>query len=117
MTNVALNNFDTQFLPVHAGHEISALIDDDGSARDVQSITADLDEQFFQSGGVERVLVALAAGTFPSHPLDAATARIGAPGARPSALYCIGMNYAAHAAWSGSAPPYNPVMFRKPPKR
>ena len=31
--------------------------------------------------------------------------RVGAPIARPGAVICIGMNYAAHAAESGSAPP------------
>jgi len=98
-----------------AGHEIPALIDDDGSARDLRSITAELDGQFFQSGGVERVRAAAAAGTLPPHPHDAATARIGAPIARPSAVYCVGMNYAAHAAESGSAPPENLVMFMKSP--
>ena len=42
---------------------------------------------------------------------EAASLRIGAPIARPSAVYCIGMNYAAHAAESGSAPPEQLVMF------
>ena len=41
--------------------------------------------------------------------------RIGAPIARPSAVICIGMNYAAHAAESGSAPPEIPIMFLKTP--
>lgn len=48
-----------------AGHEIPALIDGDGAARDLRSITADLDSQFFQSDGVERVRAAAAAGTLP----------------------------------------------------
>jgi 2-keto-4-pentenoate hydratase/2-oxohepta-3-ene-1,7-dioic acid hydratase in catechol pathway len=41
--------------------------------------------------------------------------RIGAPVVRPSAIICIGMNYAAHAAESGSAPPTVPIMFMKTP--
>jgi len=41
--------------------------------------------------------------------------RIGAPIARPGAVLCIGMNYAAHAAESGSAPPEVPVLFFKHP--
>jgi 2-keto-4-pentenoate hydratase/2-oxohepta-3-ene-1,7-dioic acid hydratase in catechol pathway len=40
---------------------------------------------------------------------------VGAPIARPSAVVCIGMNYAAHAAESGAAPPERPVMFLKTP--
>jgi len=35
--------------------------------------------------------------------------------ARPSAIICIGMNYAAHAAESGSLPPEVPIMFLKTP--
>src|SRR5690606_21595904 len=38
-----------------------------------------------------------------------------APIARPSAVVCIGMNYAAHAAESGSAPPELPILFLKTP--
>jgi 2,4-didehydro-3-deoxy-L-rhamnonate hydrolase len=41
--------------------------------------------------------------------------RIGAPIARPGAVLCIGMNYAAHAAESGNAPPSEPVLFLKTP--
>lgn len=45
----------------------------------------------------------------------AAGMRIGAPIARPSAVFCIGMNYAAHAAESGAEPPTQPVVFLKAP--
>ena len=41
--------------------------------------------------------------------------RIGAPVARPGALICVGMNYAAHAAESGAAPPEVPIIFLKTP--
>jgi len=40
---------------------------------------------------------------------------VGAPIARPSAVICVGMNYAAHAAEAGSAPPEQPVIFLKTP--
>ena len=43
--------------------------------------------------------------------------RVGAPLARPGAVICIGMNYAAHAAESGAAPPEHPVVFFKSPNR
>ncbi|MGZ4662542.1 MAG: fumarylacetoacetate hydrolase family protein, partial [Arthrobacter sp.] len=42
-------------------------------------------------------------------------ARIGPPIARPSSVICIGMNYAAHAAESGSKPPTVPIIFHKAP--
>jgi 2,4-didehydro-3-deoxy-L-rhamnonate hydrolase len=41
--------------------------------------------------------------------------RVGAPIARPGAILCIGQNYAAHAAESGSLPPEHPILFFKHP--
>jgi 2-keto-4-pentenoate hydratase/2-oxohepta-3-ene-1,7-dioic acid hydratase in catechol pathway len=37
------------------------------------------------------------------------------PPVEPPAVYCIGLNYAAHAAESGAAIPQHPVVFMKPP--
>jgi 2-keto-4-pentenoate hydratase/2-oxohepta-3-ene-1,7-dioic acid hydratase in catechol pathway len=76
-------------------------------------LTGDVDGAFLGSGGLDRVRDALAAGTLPV--LEAAESlRIGAPVARPGTVVGIGMNYAAHAAESGSAPPEIPVVFLKP---
>ena len=93
------------------GEEIPAVLHDD-TWFDIRSITADIDGAFLAGGGVERVRAALAAASLPELP---APSRFGAPIARPSAVYCVGMNYAAHAAESGSAPPENLVMFMKAP--
>lgn len=41
--------------------------------------------------------------------------RVGVPVAQPTAVVCIGQNYAAHAAESGSAPPEVPIVFFKHP--
>ncbi|GAB3563057.1 fumarylacetoacetate hydrolase family protein [Spelaeicoccus albus] len=79
----------------------------------LDSITDDLDGEFWSSGGPARVEKALAAGELPE--VDIAGQRIGAPITRPSAVICIGMNYAAHAAESGSEPPKMPIMFLKTP--
>jgi 2,4-didehydro-3-deoxy-L-rhamnonate hydrolase len=95
------------------GTEIPVVLDGD-RALDLRSITRDVDGGFLASGGAERVRAAVASGTLPELP-DAASMRIGAPIARPSAVYCIGMNYAAHAAESGSAPPEHMVVFMKAP--
>ncbi len=76
-------------------------------------LTRDVDGAFLASGGVARVRAALEAGTLPVVD-DAQSLRVGAPVARPGAVVGIGMNYAAHAAESGSAPPEVPVMFLKP---
>lgn len=80
---------------------------------DLSPVTADIDGGFLSDGGTERAAAALAAGELPV--LDTTSLRIGAPIARPSAVACIGMNYAAHAAESGSQPPELPILFLKPP--
>ena len=83
-------------------------------AFDLRSITPDIDGRFLSSDPVAATTRALADGTLPVIP-DAETHRTGAPIVRPSAVYCIGKNYAAHAAESGAAPPENMVMFMKSP--
>jgi len=80
---------------------------------DISSITPDIDGAFLERG-TDAVAAALESGELPVIN-DAASLRIGAPIARPSAVICIGMNYAAHAAESGSAPPEIPIMFMKTP--
>jgi 2-keto-4-pentenoate hydratase/2-oxohepta-3-ene-1,7-dioic acid hydratase in catechol pathway len=77
------------------------------------ALTSDIDGAFFASGGVERVRAAQAAGRLTSVEIEGE--RIGAPVARPGAVLCIGLNYTAHAAESGVAPPAEPVLFYKAP--
>jgi 2-keto-4-pentenoate hydratase/2-oxohepta-3-ene-1,7-dioic acid hydratase in catechol pathway len=95
------------------GDEHPFVRDDDGVVRDLSSLTSDIDGAFLAADGIARVRAALAAGSLPE--TDAAALRIGAPIARPSAVICIGMNYAAHAAESGALPPEHPVVFFKHP--
>jgi 2,4-didehydro-3-deoxy-L-rhamnonate hydrolase len=97
----------------NAGDEIPVVVDGDRRL-DLRRITADIGAGFLGGDGIERAREALAAGELPELP-DASALRVGAPIARPSAVYCIGMNYAAHAAESGSAPPTQLVMFMKAP--
>ncbi|GAB3123380.1 fumarylacetoacetate hydrolase family protein [Glaciibacter psychrotolerans] len=95
------------------GQETPTVLVDD-THYDVSSITADIDGRFLSSNGPAAVAAALEAGSLPV--LENADAlRIGAPIARPSAVICIGMNYAAHAAESGSLPPEIPIIFLKTP--
>lgn len=96
-----------------AGRETPVVIVDD-EVRSIAAIAPDIDGAFWESDGPARVARALAAGDLPLVD-DAAALRIGPPIARPGAVVCIGMNYAAHAAESGSAPPTVPVMFFKHP--
>lgn len=95
------------------GTEIPVILTHDGTALDLRGLTDDIDGTFLQ-GGMDEVRAALAAGTLPV--LEGADRlRVGAPIARPSAILCIGMNYAAHAAESGAEPPTSPVLFLKTP--
>ena len=81
---------------------------------DLRPLTADLDGAFWSLGGVHRAAEALERGEL--RPLPGAEAlRVGAPVARPQAVLCIGLNYAAHAVESGMAPPQQPVLFFKHP--
>ncbi|MFF8817637.1 fumarylacetoacetate hydrolase family protein [Leucobacter sp. NPDC015123] len=94
------------------GAEIPALVTD-SATYDLRAITAKIDGAFLEAGTAE-VQRLLDAGELPVLE-GAAEMRVGAPIARPSALVCVGMNYAAHAAESGSAPPENMVIFNKLP--
>ena len=94
------------------GRETPALVDGE-VYYGLSGVTRDIDGDFFESGGPARAAAALAAGELPV--LEADGMRVGAAIARPSAVICVGMNYAAHAAESGSAPPENLVMFLKTP--
>lgn len=95
------------------GHETPVVVVD-GTALDLRPITADIDGAFLGGDGIARTRAAIEAGTLQQLP-DAATLRIGAPIARPTAVLCIGQNYAAHAAESGDAPPSVPILFFKHP--
>ncbi len=78
---------------------------------DLAAVTDDIDGVFLASGGIERVGNAYDAGEL--REIDVAGERIGAPIARPGAIVCIGVNYAAHAAETGATPPPEPVVFYK----
>jgi 2-keto-4-pentenoate hydratase/2-oxohepta-3-ene-1,7-dioic acid hydratase in catechol pathway len=93
------------------------MLDDEGVLHDLSGLTADIDGAFLAGGGLDAATRALAAGELPvlDDPGDGSRLRVGAPIARPAAVICIGMNYAAHAAESGSAPPTRTVIFFKHP--
>ncbi|QVQ50819.1 fumarylacetoacetate hydrolase family protein [Spiractinospora alimapuensis] len=96
------------------GHEIPAVIDDEGVVRDLRPITDDLDAEFLANDPVGTVRTALAADRLT--PLaGAGDLRVGPPVPRPGAVVCVGMNYAAHAAESGAEPPTHPTIFFKHP--
>ena len=79
----------------------------EGEYYDISGLYRDIDGDFLSRGGVSSV------ASFPR--IDISGARVAAPIARPGAVVCIGMNYAAHCAESGAEPPAEPVVFYKHP--
>jgi 2-keto-4-pentenoate hydratase/2-oxohepta-3-ene-1,7-dioic acid hydratase in catechol pathway len=103
-----------QFIRVgEPGAERPVVVDDAGVSYDLTPLTADIDGAFLASGGIAATRSALAEKRLPA--IDVTGLRLGAPVARPHAVWCIGMNYAAHAAESGAEPPSVPVLFFKTP--
>lgn len=95
------------------GTEIPVLVEGDHYL-DLRAVTSDVNGDFLAGDFRARIAAAREADQLPVLE-DAAAMRIGAPIARPSAVICIGMNYAAHAAESGSEPPTIPILFLKTP--
>ena len=95
------------------GAEVPIVEDGSGRVFDLRPVSDDIDGTFLDADGLARVAGALAAGSLEE--IDTSGWRVGAPIARPTAVICVGMNYAAHAAESGSAPPAHPVVFFKHP--
>ena len=92
------------------GLERPAVLDADGVARDLSSVTRDFGPAFFAKGGLGRVTAALCKGGLPE-----VDGRIGAPIARPGKVVCVGLNYSDHAAETGQPVPQRPVVFMKDP--
>jgi 2-keto-4-pentenoate hydratase/2-oxohepta-3-ene-1,7-dioic acid hydratase in catechol pathway len=96
------------------GAERPAVLDADGTARDVSAIAGDFAPDFFAAGGLAR-LAAAVADPAARAALPALSGRIAAPVARPGKVVCIGLNYSDHAAETGAAIPERPVVFMKDP--
>lgn len=95
-----------------AGAEIPVLLVDE-VAYDLRSMCQDINPEFLSTEGLVRAREAFLQGELPS--ISIAGLRVGAPVASPKAVMCIGQNYVAHAAESGSAPPTEPIIFYKHP--
>jgi 2,4-diketo-3-deoxy-L-fuconate hydrolase len=94
------------------GREKPGLVLPHGQPIDVSAFVRDYDEEFFASGGLQRLRDAVAAGieTAVEVPVDA---RLGPPIARPGKIVCIGLNFRDHAAETGAALPAEPILFMK----
>ncbi|MEU3690138.1 fumarylacetoacetate hydrolase family protein [Streptomyces narbonensis] len=94
------------------GAERPALLDQDGTLRDLSALVDDIDGALLADAAtLDRVRGAAAAGVLPA--LDATGLRVGPPVARIGKVVCIGLNYHGHAAETGQATPAEPVVFLK----
>ena len=92
------------------GKEKPALLLNDGTRLDASAFGSDYNEEFFASGGLQKLRQWAADKTSPR--IDASV-RLGPPITRPSKIICIGLNYRDHAAESKMEIPREPVIFFK----
>ena len=98
-----------------AGAEKPAVRAGDNSYVDVSDLVTDFDEEFFGSGGIDRIAGPVAERIAAGRTQTLGDQRIGAPIARPHQILCIGLNYSDHAAETGQAAPAEPILFTKSP--
>ncbi|MEU0058590.1 fumarylacetoacetate hydrolase family protein [Streptomyces sp. NPDC006334] len=97
-----------------AGAERPALLDADGTLRDLSGIVDDVDGALLADDeALDRVRAAAEAGELPA--LDANGLRVGPPVGRIGKIVCVGLNYHDHARETGAEPPAEPVLFFKAP--
>lgn len=103
----------TQFRRLGPAGAERPVIEVDGTVYDLSPLTADIDGDFLAEDGLARGGSAARAGEPPV--VSEEGSRVGPPVGRPNAILCIGQNYAAHAAESGSPVPEYPILFLKHP--
>lgn len=92
-----------------AGQEKPAILDAEGQIRDLSNHVAD-----FAGAAVSlEALDAIRKIDLSSLPVVSNPERIGACLASVPNFYCIGLNYAKHAAETGAEPPKEPIIFSK----
>ncbi|MFI9242044.1 fumarylacetoacetate hydrolase family protein [Streptomyces sp. NPDC053086] len=97
-----------------AGAERPALLDAEGTLRDLSGLVDDIDGVLLADDtALGRVRAAAEAGELPA--LDPAGLRVGPPVGRIGKVVCIGLNYHDHARETGAEPPSEPVVFLKAP--
>ncbi len=92
-----------------AGEERPGLLDADGNIRDLTHLLGDLEP----GDMVIEVLDSLRALDASRLPLVEGPVRFGSALAHVANFFCVGLNYAKHAAESGVEPPKEPVLFSK----
>lgn len=91
------------------GQEKTGMLDGQDQIRDLSAQVSDLSGVAVSCEAMER-LKAIDPKTLP---LVDGTPRIGACLSKVPNFYCIGLNYAKHAAETGSKPPKEPILFSK----
>ena len=91
------------------GHEKPAMLDSLGQVRDLSGVIADLRADMLTPEG----LAVLRALDPASLPLVAQPGRLAPPWTGMGKFFCVGLNYADHAAESGLPVPAEPVLFTK----
>ncbi|MEH0423672.1 fumarylacetoacetate hydrolase family protein [Streptomyces sp. B21-083] len=95
-----------------AGSERPALLDAEGTLRDLSGVVPDIDGALLaDDAALDRIRAAADAGELPE--LDATGLRIGPPLTGVGKIVCIGLNYHDHARETGAEPPAEPVIFFK----
>lgn len=97
-----------------AGAERPALLDEDGTLRDLSALVPDVDGALLADGSaLSRIRAAVGARILPA--LDTTGLRIGPPLARIGKIVGIGVNYHDLVAAAGVRTPAEPVVFLKAP--
>lgn len=92
-----------------AGQEVPCVLDQNGVARDIRSVAADIGPDTID--GLQAKLANADLTTLPAVSSDGA--RVSSPMAQPRNIYCIGLNYSDHAAEAGLPIPDEPILFTK----
>ena len=91
------------------GNEKPGIIDALGNIRDLSNHIGDIDGEFLEKGGLEK----LSSINIETLPEVDRTSRIGVPVGKISKIICIGLNYSDHAKESNMPIPTEPVVFMK----
>jgi 2,4-didehydro-3-deoxy-L-rhamnonate hydrolase len=94
-----------------SGHERPAVVDAQGTLRDISSLCTDLTGSALSRASLLRI----ARADLQSLPVVPAGERLGPCVGGTRNFIAVGLNYADHAAESGLAVPKEPVLFNKAP--
>ncbi|MFI0821573.1 fumarylacetoacetate hydrolase family protein [Streptomyces sp. NPDC021098] len=100
-----------------AGAERPALLDQNGTLRDLSGLVPDIDGTLLaDEAALARIRAAAEAEGADALPvIQDGGVRVGPPLGRIGKIVCIGLNYHDHAAETGAAIPEEPILFMKAP--